>query len=471
MKSSLFPKLFATVAIFFLLLSACGPSVPPATEYLSPSETVLPTSVPPSTDSPARTATEPVNLSETYFPPSAPGNITESDLQRVTVPDVSADEIQSVTIENNAFALDLYQSLRSEDGNLIYSPYSISVALAMTYAGARGETESQMARTMHFLPQMELHPALNALDLELAKRGEAQAEDETSLQINIANAVWVEQTFPFLQEYLDVIAQNYGAGIQPADFLRQHEATRKKINDWASEKTNEKINDLIPEGIINSNTVMVLVNAIYFKAAWMVQFDPNDTHDAPFHLLDGSDVQVKMMSQSLSGAPYVQGNGYQAVELPYKGETAAMDIIVPDEGTFREFEATLDAQKLHEILDGMQPGGGLELGLPKFGFTKGFALRDHLIAMGMPNAFSGGADFSGMTDQGGLFISAVLHKAFVEVDEKGTEAAAATAVVMTRSSAMKPAVSLTIDQPFIFVIRDLPSGQILFIGRVLNPLE
>jgi len=427
MKSPLFPRLPIILTIPFLLLSACGPSA----------------------------------------------SIAKSDLPRNTSPSVTSDDIHTLTDDNNAFALDLYQSLRAQDGNLIYSPYSISLALAMAYAGARGETESQMAETLHFPPQNKLHTALNALDLELAKRGEAGSKDETPLQLDIANAVWAEQTFPFLKAYLDVIAQNYGAGIQLADFIHQHEAVRKEINGWVSNKTNDKIQDLIPGGVIGPSTKMVLVNAIYFKADWFYQFDPNDTHDAPFHLLDGSDVQVKMMSQSLFGILYTQGAGYyQAIELPYQGEAAAMDIIVPDEGKFSEFESTLDTQKLHEILSHMEPSGGLELGMPKFNFITDSALKERLTAMGMSDAFDPNrADFSGETGEKDLYISAALHKAFVAVDEKGTEAAAATGVIEEPAGVMLPDVTLTIDRPFIFIIRDLPSGQILFVGRVLNPVE
>lgn len=396
-------------------------------------------------------------------------SLAQSNLGRVMSPNAPADDVQTLTDGNNAFALELYQSLRSQDGNLIYSPYSVSVALAMTYAGARGETEAQMARTMHFLPQDQMHPALNALDLQLASRGQAQSEDETPLQLNIANAVWAKQGLPLRQDYLDVIAQNYGAGIRLADFARQYDAVRKEINDWVSKKTNDKIRDLIPEGTLNPSTAMVLVNAIYFKADWIYQFDPNNTHDAPFHLLDGSDVQVKMMSQSLSGVPYAQGDGYQAVELPYQGGTAVMDIIVPEEGKFDEFESGLDIQNLNEILGNLQPVDGLDLGLPKFSFTKNFNLTEQLSAMGMPDAFNGNADFSGMTGDRSLCIDVVLHKAFVAVDEKGTEAAAATAVVMKEMAMMPSDLRLIIDRPFLFVIRDSSSGQILFVGRVLNP--
>ena len=396
-------------------------------------------------------------------------NIAKSDLQRNTSPNVTSDDIHELTDDNNTFALNLYQSFRARDGNLIYSPYSISLALAMTYAGARGETESQMAQTMHFLPQNKLHSALNALDLELDQRGEAQSKAETPLQLDIANAIWAEQTFPVLKDFLDGIAQNYGAGIQLADFIHGHEAVRKEINGWVSNKTNDKIQDLIPEGVLGPSTKMVLVNAIYFKADWLYPFDSNNTSDARFHLLDGSDVQVKMMSQGFFGMAYAQGNGCQAVELPYQGETAAMDIIVPDEGKFSEFESTLNPQKLTEILSNLRPNAYLELGLPKFTFSTDLDLKDRLTEMGISDAFDPDrADFSGMTGGRDLYIGTVIHKAFVAVNEKGTEAAAATAGAMIESA---PNVTLTIDRPFIFIIRDLPSGQILFVGRVLNPVE
>jgi serpin B len=317
-----------------------------------------------------------------------------------------------------------------------------------------------------------LHAALNELDQELAKRGQAQLKDQKPLQLNIANSIWAEQTFPFLKDYLNVIAQNYGAGIQLSDFIHQHEAVRKEINGWVSNQTHDKIKDLLPEGVLDPSTRMVLVNAIYFKADWMAPFEAKDTHDAPFHLLDKSDVQVKMMSENLSGVPYAQGDEYQAVELAYQGGSAAMDIILPDEGKFSEFESGLNAQKLNEILGAMQPSDRLQLELPKFNFSAEFGLKDQLISMGMSDAFDPDhADFSGMTGTKDLYIGAVLHKAFVAVDEKGTEAAAATAVVMELSAALISGTQMTIDHPFIFVIRDLPSGQILFVGRVLNPVE
>lgn len=396
-----------------------------------------------------------------------------SEKKRETNPNIPQSDVQKLADGNNAFALDIYQSLRSGDGNLILSPYSISLALAMTYAGARGETESQMAIVLHFdQGQSATHSSFNALDLDLAQRGKTSAgSDEQPMKLDIANAVWAEQSLPFLQDYLDTIAVNYGAGIHLADFVNQFDPTRREINNWVSDQTEKKINDLLPDGSLNSDTRMVLVNAIYFKADWLNPFDPNSTGDAPFHLLNGPDVTVKMMNQDLHGVPYVQGDGYQAAELSYAGESAAMDIIVPDAGHFEEFESAFNQGIFESILDNMQPAG-VALGLPKFSFTKDFSLSDTLKDMGMPNAFDRNlADFSGMTGKKDLFISDLIHKAFVAVDEKGTEAAAATAVIMQATGAMKLDVNLTVDRPFIFIIRDKDTGQILFIGHVLNPAQ
>ena len=426
MKTSLLYKLSIFLAAFSLILSACGPS------------------------------------------PSA--SIAQSNLQRVTAPETPPGDIQSLVEDNNAFAFDLYRSLAAQDGNLIYSPYSISLALAMIYAGARGQTESQMAQVLHFLPQGQLHPAFNALDLQLAERGKPQSEEETPLQLDIANAVWAEQTYPFLQSFLDTIALNYGAGIRLADFINEHETVRQEINGWVSDRTTGKIKDLLNEGVLDSNTRMALVNAIYFKGDWLSPFNPDSTQEAPFHLLDGSEVTVPMMNQDLF-ITYARGEGWQAVELPYQGGTAAMDIIIPDESRFAEIESGLDHGAASSILSSLQPAS-VSLGLPKFKFETEFGLKDQLTALGMTDAFDPDkADFFGMSERNDLFISAVVHKAFVAVDEKGTEAAAATAVIVGVASAPMSEVTLTVDRPFIFLIRDLPTGQILFAGRVLNPAQ
>jgi len=268
-----------------------------------------------------------------------------------------------------------------------------------------------------------------------------------------------------------LIATNYGAGIQLADFIKNFDPARKQINSWVSDKTRNKINDLLAPGTLDSSTRMVLVNAIYFKADWVAQFDPNDTGDAPFTRLDGSQTQVKMMNNGELNLLYVKGDGYQAVELPYNGDTAAMDIIMPDEGNFQIFESALDQGRLNTVFTSMQPTP-IALGLPKFTFTTDFSLSDQLKSLGMTDAFDPHkADFSGMTGNRDLSISDVVHKAFVAVDEKGTEAAAATAVIMVGMAAPTQKVHLVIDHPFIFVIRDLKSHQILFAGRVLNPAQ
>jgi serpin B len=404
--------------------------------------------------------------------PAPAANVAQSSQKRETNPSAPESDVRSVVNGNNTFALDLYRKLASQNGNLIFSPYSISLALAMTYAGARGDTESQMASALHFtLGQNSTHPAFNALDLALAQRGQSADKDQEPMQLNIANAVWAEQTYPFQQDFLDTIALNYGAGVRLADFVNQYEPTRKEINRWVEDQTKNKIKDLLADGTLNSDTRMVLVNAIYFKADWLTAFDANKTYDAPFHLLDGSEAQVKMMSNGLYNIPYMSGDGYQAIELPYAGGTAAMDILVPDEGKFSEFDAMLDAGKLNEILNAMQPAS-VQLGLPKFQFKSQFSLPDQLSALGMTDAFDPNlADFSGMTGNRDLFVSDVIHKAFVAVDEKGTEAAAATAVIMELAMAPMFENVLIIDRPFIFVIRDTVSGQILFIGLVVNPAQ
>lgn len=396
------------------------------------------------------------------------GAVTQSTRSRERNPTVEENTVAALADGNNTFALDLYQSLRSQDENLILSPFSVSLALAMTYAGARGETETQMAETLHFPAQDALHPAFNALDLKLEENDINLDKDQEPMQLNIANAVWVEQTFSFLQEYLDLIAVNYGAGIHQSDFVNNFEPTRKEINDWVSDETEEKINNLLPDGSLNADTRMVLVNAIYFKADWLDQFDANDTYDNEFNLLDGSQVTVPMMGQDMY-IPYVSGDGYQAVELPYAGNSAAMDIIVPDAGRFEEIESALTSEVFEDMLASMEQTS-LIFRMPKFEFESSFSLSDQLSNLGMSAAFDRNtADFSGMTGKKDLFISKVIHKAFVAVDEEGTKAAAATAVVMEMAGAAIENLVLVVDRPFIFVIRDLESGQILFIGRVLNP--
>jgi serpin B len=393
----------------------------------------------------------------------------QSSKERATAPKVAESDLEELARGNGEFALALYQVLRKDRDNLFYSPYSISVALAMTYAGARGETERQMADALHYtLPQDRLHPAFNALDLALASRGEgAKGTDEQGFRLHIANALWGQTGYTFVQAFLDVLAVNYGAGLRLLDFAADPEKARVAINDWVSEQTESRIKDLIPAGAIDTLTRLVLTNAIYFNAAWYMPFHEESTEDGPFHLLDGSEVTVPMMKQTESFG-YSAGKGYQAVELLYDGRELSMVLLVPDAGAFETFEDTLDVDRVESILKDLAPTQ-VALSMPKFKVESSFSLVDALTALGMPDAFTDRADFSGMTGNRELSISDVVHKAFVSVDEKGTEAAAATAVIMKLTAAPAEPVSVTLDRPFIFAIRDMETGALLFVGRVLDP--
>jgi serpin B len=401
----------------------------------------------------------------------AAGQVLQSDKERVTSPDVSSDEQASLVGGNSAFAFDLYRALKGKDGNLFYSPYSISLALAMTYAGASGQTEEQMAAVLHFLlDQDNLHPAFNWLSAELAGRGEGAAgKDGEGFRLNIANAIWGQQGYEFLPAFLDVLAENYGAGMRVLDFISETEQSRLAINDWVSNQTENRIKDLIPQGVINDWTRLVLTNAIYFNAAWKYPFEKQMTGNGPFYLLDGRPTKAPMMKQNGSFG-YTEGEGYQAVELPYDGDELSMVVLLPAQGNFEAFEAGLQAGQTNDVISDLTTTR-IALTMPKFEFESEFSLKDTLTGMGMPDAFSPDeADFSGMTGNRELSISDVIHKAFIAVDEAGTEAAAATAVIVgTRSMPAEPQVKVTIDRPFIFLIRDIGTGAILFVGRVMNP--
>jgi serpin B len=389
-------------------------------------------------------------------------------------PDIEADDAAGLAGGEMDFAFDFYHAVRNREGNLFFSPYSIYLALAMTYAGAQGETKEQMAESLNYsLPDHRLHNAFNWLDLELARRAEPRQGDEVSgFQLNIANSIWAQRDYPFLPEYLDLLAENYGAGLRLTDFINSAEPARLAINEWISEQTEEKINDLIPQGAVNDLTRLVLANAIYFKANWLYPFEAEATQEEPFYRLDGSEVNVPMMSTSGPELfSYVRGTGYQAIELPYEGADLSMVLLVPDEGSFESFEVGLTTAELKSIMAGLEPQS-VVLRMPKYKFKSDFSLATTLAGMGMSDAFSpDAADFSGMIGRRELYIQDVLHKAFVAVDEAGTEAAAATAIIVGITSMPMIDVELTIDHPFIFLIRDIPTGTILFIGRVLEPVN
>lgn len=383
----------------------------------------------------------------------------------------TAADLAALVSGNSAFAFDLARALGAAGaGNLFFSPYSVSLALAMTYAGARGETAVQMAETLHFtLPPERLHPAFAALAAQLAARREgARGKDGQGFRLNIANALWGQAGYAYLPAFLATLARFYGAPLRELDFAGAPEVARGTINDWVEAQTEGRITELIPPGLIDPLTRLVLANAVYFNAAWARPFQPERTADGPFYLLDGGEVTAPLMRQ-VETFPYAAGPGYQAVELPYDGRELAMLILLPDAGNFAAFAGELDAAQGTAVLERLR-SQRVDLTLPRFRVESQFDLGATLAALGMPDAFTDVADFSGMEPRGDLSISGVAHKAFVAVDEAGTEAAAATAVVMmTRAMLPQEPVVLRVERPFLFLIRDIQSGAILFAGRVLDP--
>ncbi len=399
-------------------------------------------------------------------------SFVQSDKPRDTQPNISDSDLQQLAADNRAFAFSLYQQLRGTDGNLFYSPHSISVALAMAYAGARNQTAAEMRQALHFtLPETSLNPAFNALQQALAEREKSKTNaKDTNFRLNVVNALWGQKDYTFLSAYLDLLSQNYGAGMRLIDFKADPEAARQVINQWVAQQTADKIKDLIPPSALDQATTLVLTNAIYFNAEWLYQFNPGSTAPAPFHLLDGSQVSVPTMHISEQFG-YYQGDGFTMLELPYIGSQVSMILVVPDQGKFSQIEQGLSAGQWDTAVKGLKHAQ-VNLALPKFTFTSQFSLTDALSRSGMPVAFQPSqADFSGMDGSKNLYISDVVHKAFISLDENGTEAAAATAVVVGVTSMPAEPVNLTIDRPFLFAIQDKPTGEMLFLGRVVNPAK
>ncbi len=395
-----------------------------------------------------------------------------SDLPR-SRPDVAEADLLAVAAGNRAFAADVYTELARRDGNLIFSPSSIRLALAMTYAGAIGDTAAEMASVLH-LPfgGDRLHAAMNALDAAIESRNRTEPPDENGVErkvvVNTANALWGQQGYEFLAPFLDTLAANYGAGMRIVDYVTAADAARLLINEWVAQETNDKITDLIDEGVLGPMVRLVLTNAVYLDATWLIPFDEDATMDQPFTRLDGSQVTVPIMHDTLS-LPYASGDGWQAVELPYTGGELAMLFVVPDAGRFPAVESAVGEGLLDEILPALRDAT-VAIGVPKYEFRTKAEVADLLHSLGMVAAFDPqAADFSGMTALERLYISDVIHEAFIAVDEAGTEAAAATAVVMRATSAPMVDVTLDIDRPFLFTLYDRETGTVLFMGRVTDP--
>lgn len=401
--------------------------------------------------------------------------ILRSALPHDTHPGVSDADYQTLIDDNTRFAFDLYAQLVVQNkGNLVFSPLSTSVALAMAYAGARGETAKQMAAALHFeLPQAKLHPAFDRLALELASRNVVPDDGgfggNRSVSLDLANELWIQRGLEVVPGYLDTLASDYGAGVGVVDFSGDPDGARTTINDWVSQQTHDRITNLLAPGTVGPGTPLVLTDALYLEASWEDRFDKSGTAPAVFHTLSGGDVDVPTMHRTGNMA-YAQGNGYQVVDLPYYEYGLSMRIILPAAGRFAGIRGGLSLTWLQNV-DQAIGTAAVAVSLPRFKFGWGATSFKHALEnLGMTDAFTGAADFTGMVT-GELSISDVLHKAYVSVDESGTEAAAATAVTTLSADASAPTqvTDFDVDRPFIFLIRD-HDGSLLFVGQVTNPV-
>ncbi|MDN7023787.1 serpin family protein [Methanoculleus sp. FWC-SCC1] len=375
----------------------------------------------------------------------------------------------NVVAGSNAFACDLYHRLANDSAteNIFFSPVSISSALAITYEGARGTTAGEIASVLH-LPGNE---TLRRTGFAALTGGLSRGDANTTLRT--ANALWAEETYPFLPEYIETAERYYAANVTNLDFIGAPEESRQTINRWVERQTEEKIQDLLPAGSIDPLTRLVITNAIYFTGTWELQFDANETADADFRVSPDETVRVPMMQRTGEDAvyPYAETDTLQALAMTYAGgSNLSMLVLLPKDGNLTAAEEACGAENLAELRQALARER-VDVFFPKFALEEEYSLPETLTAMGMPAAFTGAADFSGMDGTKNLFITAVVHKAFVNVNEEGTEAAAATGVAVSLSAAPidEEVPVFRADHPFVFVILDDDTGTILFIGRVFRP--
>ncbi len=378
------------------------------------------------------------------------------------------EDLQTVVKGNSDFGFDLYQELKGEKGNLFFSPYSISTALAMTYAGTRGRTEREMAEVLHFsLGQESLHSSFSKLQSQLNT-----IQNKGYIKLSIANSLWAQKGYHFLDAFLDLNKKYYGVGLNYVDFATKTDAARKTINLWVEDKTQQKIKELIKSGMLDPLTRLVLCNAIYFKGNWLSRFDEKSTIYTDFYISPDKTIKVSMMNQK-SEYKWKDFGGFSVIELPYEGNDLSMVVFLPKEiDGLVEFERNLTNDSVKAWIDDLTGSYKSEIfvSLPRFKTTCEFELSKMLSDMGMPSAFIfGNADFSGMNGKKTLFISKVIHKAFVDVNEEGTEATAATAVI-TLEGISRP-LMFRANHPFVFLIRENQTGSILFIGRIIDPTK
>ena len=366
----------------------------------------------------------------------------------------------------NRFALDLFRQVQPEAGNMVYSPYSISTVMTMCYTGAGGETARQMSEVLYLPPAAQLERAVPGLRKEILS-----GDTLPGTEISLANAIWAQENFDFLPAYLERIGRDYDAPLTKMDFIdpATREGNRQKINRWVEEHTRRRIKDLIGPGVLSENTRMVLTNAIYFNGKWKWTFDAGATHPSIFHTGPGETVMTPFMNMTRS-IPYYEDEEIQAIRLPYRDEQFSMTIILPrtPEG-WKMISRVIDLQRLDKVETHFNPAE-VSVSLPKFKSEMELNLRRELIKMGMDLPFGRDADFSGMTGDKNLFIDEVIHKAFIEVSESGTEAAAATGAVMSLKSALREEpLRFNADHPFLYCIRDRRTGSIIFLGRLVRP--
>ncbi|PMQ01177.1 MAG: serine/threonine protein phosphatase [Dictyoglomus sp. NZ13-RE01] len=376
------------------------------------------------------------------------------------------DNVKVLADGNNLFAFDLYKVLARKEGNILVSPYSISSALAMTYAGARGNTKFEMKKVLHFnLEDEHLHKTFSEIN-------NLFNAPNKNYQLAIANSLWGQIDYPFKKDFVDLIKENYGAGFYEVDFINEEnrEKTRLRINKWVEDNTNNKIKDLILPDDLTYLTRLVLVNALYFKGNWEYKFDPKETNPMDFYLSKDKKLTVPMMHQK-NKFNYTENDDIQVLELPYAGGDLSMLIILPKkEKSLEVAEKYLSLEEINKLISDLRENY-LDVYFPKFKTEKRYLLNEPLKDLGMIDPFDRNlADFSGITGDKDLVISKMIHKTYIEVNEEGTEASAATAVILELKAVYKPIV-FKADRPFIFLIRDRRTGIILFIGRIVNPLE
>jgi serpin B len=452
-------RLGAVLTALALIAAACGAE----TDEPSPATTATPSSTtgPPATTVPPTSSSQP--------PDDVP--FTDGELVRLDVPlaadEVSDADVAAVVAGDVALGLDLFVTVAG-DGNLMLSPYSIATALAMLYPGARGMTAREMADAMHLtVDDATLHAARAHIERALAAGPQRGDDDREPFAIRPANSAWGQGGYPFDEDYLTVLAASYGAGLRVVDFAGDPTGATGTINAWVEDATEDRIEQLIPPGVIDAMTRLVLVNAVWFKANWAVPFDPAVTEPGAFTRLDGSEATVPLMHAS-QRTGYAETGDYQALRLPYAGD-ASIVVMLPKQGSPFELASTLSPADFAITWGDFL----VDVTLPSFQFDSDVALKDALTALGMRTAFtppdgSDGADLTGITARRELYVTDALHKSFIALDENGTEAAAATAIIIGLTSMPQPA-TFTADRPFLFWIEHDSTGEVLFLGQVTDP--